>query len=131
MGQIFHPYEPDQGLLLPPSLRDWLPEDHLAHFVSDTVDELDLEPFLGKYRQREDGRGQLAYHPALMLKLLIYAYSAGVFSSRRIERATHRDVAIRYLCAGTHPDHDTICKFRRENLEAFRESFVDVPGAGA
>ena len=78
------PYEPDQALLLPPSLSDWLPDGHLARFVSDTVDELTLAPFLKKYRQREDGRGRVAYHPRLMLKLLIYSYCAGIFSSRKI-----------------------------------------------
>jgi transposase/IS5 family transposase len=126
MGQIFHPYEPDQGLLLPPSLRDWLPEDHLAHFVSDTVDELDLSAFLSKYEQREDGRGQLAYHPALMLKLLIYAYSSGVFSSRRIASAIEDQVSMRYLAAGNLPSHRTIARFRLEHLERFQGVFVEV-----
>lgn len=126
MGQTFHAYEPDQILLLPPSLGDWMPESHLAHFVSDTVDELDLRPFTSKYEQREDGRGQLAYHPALMLKLLIYAYSTGVFSSRRIASAIEEQVAMRYLAAGNLPSHRTIARFRLEHLERFQGIFVEV-----
>lgn len=84
MAQLFRPYEPHQALLLPPSLDDWLPANHLARFVSDTVDALDIGPFFKKYREREDGRGRVAYHPKLMLKVLIYAYSTGIFSSRKI-----------------------------------------------
>jgi transposase len=109
-------------MLLPPDLRDWVPEDDLVHFVIEAVDRLPLESFRVNHR----GTGDKQFPPHMMLALLIYSYANGLFSSRRIERATHRDVAIRYLCAGSHPDHDTICKFRRENLEAFRESFVDV-----
>lgn len=126
MGQTFHPYEPDQALLLPPSLRDWLPEDHPAHFISDTVDELDLSGFLRKYEEREDGRGQLAYHPGLMLKVLIYAYSIGLFSSRRIAAAIEEQVALRYLTAGNFPSHRTIARFRLEHLEDFQALFVEV-----
>jgi transposase len=125
MAQTFHPYDPDQALLLPPSLREWLPGDHPAHFISDTVDELDLSAFMRKY-QREDGRGQLAYHPALMLKLLIYAYSIGIFSSRRIEAAIDEHVALRYLAAGNSPSHRTIARFRLEHLDAFQALFVEV-----
>ena len=112
----------DTPMLLPPDLRDWVPEDDLVHFVIEAVDRLPLKTFRVNHR----GTGERQFPPHMMLALLIYSYANGLFSSRRIERATHRDVAIRYLCAGTHPDHDTICKFRRENLEAFRESFVDV-----
>jgi transposase len=126
MGQMFHPYEPDQALLLPPSLRDWLPDDHPAHFISDTVDELDLGAFLRKYEQREDGRGQLAYHPGLMLKVLIYAYSIGLFSSRRIAAAIEEQVALRYLTAGNFPSHRTIARFRLEHLDDFQGLFVEV-----
>jgi transposase len=107
---------------LPPDLRDWVPEDDLVHFVIEAVERLPLESFRVNHR----GTGDKQFPPHMMLALLIYSYANGLFSSRKIERATHRDVAIRYLCAGTHPDHDTICKFRRENFEAFRESFVDV-----
>ena len=112
----------DTPMLLPPDLRDWVPEDDLVHFAIEAVDRLPLKTFRVNHR----GTGERQFPPHMMLALLIYSYANGLFSSRRIERATHRDVAIRYLCAGTHPDHDTICNFRRENLEAFRESFVDV-----
>jgi transposase len=126
MGQTFHPYEPDQGLLFPPSPREWLPDGHLAHFVSDTIDALDLAPFLEKYAEREDGRGQLAYHPALMLKVLVYAYCVGLFSSRKIAAATLEHVALRYLSAGLQPSHRTIARFRLENLGRFQALFVEV-----
>jgi transposase len=126
MAQTFHPYDPSQALLLPPSLRDWLPDGHPAHFFSDTVDQLDLSAFLRKYEQREDGRGQLAYHPALMLKVLIYSYSVGIFSSRRIAAAIEEQVALRYLTAGNFPSHRTIARFRLEHLDAFQALFVEV-----
>jgi hypothetical protein len=103
-------------MLLPPDLRDWVPEDDLVHFVIEAVDRLPLKTLRVNHR----GTGERQFPPHMMLALLIYSYTNGLFSSRRIERTTHRDVAIRYLCAGTHPNHDTICKFRRENLEAFR-----------
>lgn len=109
-------------MLLPPDLRDWVPEDDLVHFVIEAVDRLPLE----KFRVNHRGTGDAQFPPHIMLALLIYSYANGIFSSRKIERATYRDVAVRYLSAGTHPDHDTICKFRRENLDAFRESFIDV-----
>jgi transposase len=109
-------------MLLPPDLRDWVPEDDLVHFVIEAVDRLGLE----KFRVNHRGTGDEQFPPHMMLALLIYCYANGIFSSRKIERATHRDVAVRYLAAGTHPDHDTICKFRRENLDAFSEAFVDV-----
>ncbi len=112
----------DTPMLLPPDLREWVPEDDLVHFVIEAVDRLPLENFRVNYR----GTGAKQFPPHMMLALLIYSYANGLFSSRKIERATHRDVAIRYLTAGTHPDHDTICKFRRDNLKAFRDSFVDV-----
>jgi len=109
-------------MLLPPDLRDWVPEDDLVHFVIEAVDRLPLE----KFRVNHRGTGDAQFPPHMMLALLIYCYANGIFSSRKIERATYRDVAVRYLTAGTHPDHDTICKFRRENLDAFRDSFIDV-----
>jgi transposase len=126
MAQTFHPYDPDQALLFPPSLRDWLPDDHLAHFISDTVDELDLSAFMSKYERREDGRGQLAYHPRLMLKVLIYAYSIGLFSSRRIAAGVQEQVALRYLSAGNFPSHRTVARFRLEYLDEFQTLFVEV-----
>ncbi len=109
-------------MLLPPDLRDWVPEDDLVHFVIEAVDRLGM----AKFRVNHRGTGDEQFPPHMMLALLIYCYANGIFSSRKIERATHRDVAVRYLSAGTHPDHDTICKFRRENFKAFSEAFVDV-----
>lgn len=90
---IVRPYEPDQQLLLPPSLREWLPDDHLVWFIADTVDQLDLKAIVAGYR--ESGQGNQPYHPAMMLKLLIYAYSSGVFSSRRIARHIDENFAFR------------------------------------
>jgi transposase/IS5 family transposase len=126
MGQIFEPYEPDQAHLFPASPKDWLPEGHLAFFVSDTVDELDIEPFVVKYAAREDGRGSLAYHPRMLLKVLIYSYAVGVFSSRRIATGLEDLVALRYLSAGNRPSHRTIARFRQENVEHFERVFVEV-----
>jgi transposase/IS5 family transposase len=126
MGQLFEPYEPDQALLFPPSLDDWLPDGHLARFISDTVDELDLEAFFAKYRVREDGRGRIAYHPRMMLKVLIYAYCEGIFSSRKIAAGLENLVALRYLAAGNQPSHRTIARFRQENVQHFEALFVQV-----
>ena len=109
-------------LLLPPDLRDWVGEDDLVHFVIEAVERLPLSTFAVNDR----GSGDPQFPPTMMLALLIYSYANGVFGSRRIERATYRDVAVRYLCADTHPDHDTICSFRRNNLEAVAAAFVDV-----
>ena len=111
-----------QPYLLPPDLREWLPEDDLAHFVVAAVERVPLCAF----RVNERGTGSAQYHPRIMLALLIYCYANGIFSSRRIERARYRDIGVRYVTANTHPDHDTICKFRRENCEAVHESFVQV-----
>ena len=120
----FRPYEPDQQLLLPPSLRDWLPPDHLAWFISETVDQLNLREILDGYR--DGGQGNLPYHPAMMLKILIYAYATGVFSSRRIARQIEENIAFRVLAAGNAPDHRTICRFREQHLAAFERLFVQV-----
>ncbi len=119
MGQIFEPYQPGQALLFPPSPRDWLPEGHLAFFVSETVEQLELSAFYAKYEQREDGRGNCAYEPRLMLKLLIYADCTGIFSSRKIAAGIEDRVPLRYLAAGAAPSHRTIARFRQEHLEAF------------
>jgi transposase len=115
----------DQHLLLPPDLRDWLPEGHLALFVSDVVDELDLSAIVDAY-ERGDGRGQPPYHPALMVKLLLYAYCTGKPSSRKIERATYEEVPYRVLAADQHPDHDSLAEFRRRHLDALAGLFVQV-----
>ena len=108
--------------LLPPSIEDWLPEEHLAHFVGDIIDQLDLSALIGRYR----GAGSAAYHPAMLLALLIYGYATGTYSSRRIERATHDSVAFRYLAANAHPDHDTLCAFRKRFLKEIEALFVQV-----
>jgi len=109
-------------LLLPPDLRDWLPEDHLAHFVVEALDTLAMEGA----RVNERGTGDAQYPPRMMLGLLCYAYATGVFSSRQIERATYTDVAMRYLSGDTHPDHDTLCTFRRRNGALLEQAFVGV-----
>ena len=126
MGQVFYPYEPDQTLLLPPSLREWVPEGHLAHFVADSVDALDLQALYARYERREDGRGQLAYEPRLLLKVLIYAYAVGLFSSRKIAKAVEELVPLRYLAAGHLPSHRTLARFRQEHSEQFQGLFVQV-----
>lgn len=111
-----------QQLLLPPDLREWLPSDDLAHFVLEAVERVDLS----KFQVNERGTGSAQYHPRTMLALLIYCYANGVFGSRRIERATYRDIGVRFITADLHPDHDTIAKFRRENEAAFAECFLQV-----
>jgi transposase len=124
--KTFKPYTPDQLLLLPPALQDWLPEGHLALFISDVVDHaLDLSPILATY-ETGDGRGQPPYHPALMVKLLVYAYCTGKPSSRRIEKATYEEVPYRVLAADQHPDHDSIAAFRQEHLQALAGLFTAV-----
>lgn len=111
-----------QALLLPVDMREWVPKGDLSHFVLAAVERVSLEQF--EYNER--GTGNAQYHPRMMLALLIYCYANGVFGSRRIERATYRDIGARYITADRHPDHDTICKFRRENFEAVVESFLQV-----
>ena len=122
MGPRFKHLDRDTPLLLPPNLRDWLPADHLVHFVLEAVETLDLRGF----RVNERGTGDEQFPPSVMLALLIYCYATGTFSSRRIEQATHDSVPVRVLTADTHPDHDTICTFRRRNQALFTECFVKV-----
>jgi len=123
--KVFRPYEAGQNLLMPSSLGDWLPEDHLAYFISDVVERsLDVSPIIRWYEER--AQGQPAYHPVMMVKLLLYAYSTGVASSRRMERETRENVAFRVLCAGSHPDHSTISVFRQTHLTALGELFIQV-----
>ena len=124
MSTTFRPYEPDQMLLLPADLRAWLPEGHLAHHVSDLVDGLDLTAFYGPYEG--DGRRNAPYEPRMMVKVLVYAYATGVFSSRGIARKLEEDVAFRVLGAGNFPQHRTLCEFRRRHLSDFRKLFVEV-----
>ena len=109
-------------MLLPPDLRRWVPADHLVHFIMDAVGELDLRGA----RVNERGSGDEQYPPRMMLGLLIYSYATGIFASRQVERATHENVAVRLLCADTHPDHDTICRFRRANRGLLASSFAQV-----
>lgn len=109
-------------MLLPVDLRDWVPEDDLVHFVISAVETMEL----GSVRVNSRGTGSKQYPPGMMLALLVYCYANGVFSSRRIERATFRDIAVRYLTGDTHPDHDTICAFRRDNGELIEEAFRQV-----
>ncbi len=124
MAKTFRPYVPEQELLLPPSVQDWLPDDHLAYFVSDLVDELDLSAIVAPYDAEE--RGFPPYHPVMLTKVLLYAYCVGVYSSRKIERRLMEDVAFRVLAAGNQPDFRTISDFRRRHLAALQDLFVQV-----
>ena len=124
MPTRFRPYHPDQGLLLPPDMRDWLPEGHLAHHVSDLVDGLDMTAFYAPYEG--DGRRKSPYEPRMMLKVLIYGYATGVVSSRGLARKLQEDVAFRVLAAGNFPSHRTLCEFRRRHLGDFKRLFVEV-----
>ncbi len=118
----FRPVDRKTSYLLPPSVEDWLPEDHLARFIVEAMERIDLSPLTRAYA----GRGSAAYHPEVLLSLLFYGYANGVFSSRKIERATYDSVAFRYLGAGSHPDHDTLATFRRRFLEELSGVFVQV-----
>jgi transposase len=111
--------------MLPPSLHDWLPENHLARFVAEVVDHLDLSEIYSCY-ECKDGRGLAAYHPEMLTRLLLYGYAIGESSSRRIEQATYDNVAFRYLAADQHPDHDTIASFRQQHLESLSGLFVQA-----
>ncbi len=120
----FRSYDPDQSMLLPPSLHDWLPEGHLAYFLRETILELDLSAILDTYDSSKGGSP--AYHPVMMTQLLAYGYCVGVRSSRKIERATHEVVPFRVLAANQHPDHDTISEFRRRHADALAGLFVQI-----
>ena len=124
MGKSYRPYYPDEELLLPPSLRDWLPEDHLAYFVSDVVDNLDLSAMDAVYGTEK--RGQPPYDPLMMTKVLVYGYCIGVFSSRRIERRLVEDIAFRVLAAGNQPNFRTISDFRKIHLQTLAGLFEQV-----
>ncbi len=125
MSKNFRTCDLDQPFLLPPSLQDWLPESHLARFVAELVPGLDLSKIYGFYGRR-DGRGKAAYHPVMMVRVLVYGYCVGVMSSRRIERASYDDLAFRYLCADQHPDHDTIAAFRQQHLPVLAQLFTQI-----
>lgn len=118
----FHPIDRDTDFLFPPSVQGWLPEKHLARYIANVVESLDL----GAIERAYAGRGSDAYHPATLMSLLIYGYATGVFSSRRIERATYDSVAFRYLACNRHPDHDTLATFRRRFGAEFEALFVQV-----
>jgi transposase len=123
MATRFMNIDRDTPMLLPVDLRDWIPADHIVHFILDAVGTLETSLFCVNAK----GSGSEQYPPQMMLALLIYSYATGRFSSRDIERATHTDVAVRYICGGEHhPDHDTICEFRRRNRQAFEAMFVKV-----
>ena len=109
----FRAIDRQTGFLLPPSVDEWLPEKHLARFVVEVIDGLDFRAMSGRYR----GSGSASYHPALLLGVLVYGYATGVFSSRKLERATYDSVAFRFIAANDHPDHDTIASFRRRFLK--------------
>jgi len=125
MNKRFRACSLDQPFLLPPSLQDWLPENHLARFIADITAELDLSDICAHY-ERRDGRGKSAYHPLMLTRLLLYAYCVGKPSSRKIEKATYDDVAFRYLAADQHPDHDTIAAFRQGHLQSLASLFGEA-----
>src|SRR5438270_13739428 len=116
MAKTYRPYVPEQDLLLPPSLHEWLPEDHLAFFVSDLIDHLDLSAITSSYEDEE--RGYPPYHPVMLTKVLVYAYCVGVFSSRKIQRRLMEDVAFRVLAAGSEPEFRTTADFCEGHFNA-------------
>jgi transposase len=118
----FRPTDRETGFLMPPSIDEWLPERHLARFVVEVVEGLDLRAMSGSYR----GSGSASYHPTVLLSLLIYGYATGVFSSRKLERATYDSVAFRFIAGNEHPDHDTIAVFRRRFLKDIEGLFIEV-----
>ena len=118
----FRTIDRQTGFLLPPSVDEWLPEKHLARFIVEVIDGLDLRAMSGSYR----GSGSASYHPRMLLGILVYGYATGVFSSRKLERATYDSVAFRFIAANDHPDHDTIAAFRRRFLKEIEALFVQV-----
>jgi len=124
VSKTFRPYEPDQIFLMPASMREWLPSDHLAYFVSDVVDQLDLNAIMERYAGEE--RGYPPYHPVMMVKVLLYAYCVGVVSSRKIEKHLCEDIAFRVLAANNTPDFRTISDFRKDHLQALAGLFLQV-----
>src|SRR3981081_2796253 len=118
----FRQIDRETGFLMPPSVDEWLPERHLARFIVEVVAGLDLSSMSGSYR----GSGSASYHPKVLLGLLVYGYATGVFSSRKLERATYDSVAFRFIAANDHPDHDTIATFRRRFLPQIEDLFVQV-----
>ena len=124
MPTSYQPYAPDQDLLLPHSLKEWLPPGHLAHYISEAIDALDLSAFFKRYEA--GGSRNQPFHPAMMVKVLVYGYATGVFSSRKIARKLHEDVAFRVLAAGNFPKHRTLCDFRALHLSELAALFVQI-----
>ena len=122
MAVVFIPIDRDTPYIFPPSVQDYLPDDHLARFVVDIVEQLDLSHLSAVYT----GRGSKPFHPALLVALLFYGYATGVFSSRKLEKATYDSIAFRYICANTNPDHDTIASFRKRFLKELGALFVEI-----
>ena len=118
----FIPSDRDQPFLMPPDLRDWVPKDDLVHFIIAAVQRVDMT----KFAINHSGSGSEQYNPRMMLALIIYCYANRIFASRKIEQATHLNVCVRFVAVNTHPDHDTICTFRRENFSAIEETFLQV-----
>ena len=124
MNKTYLPYDPDQQLLLPRALQEWLPEDHLAYFISDIVDQLDISGITARYEQER--RGGPPYNPRMMVKVLLYGYCIGVSSSRRMAQRLHEDIAFRVLAANNTPDFRTISDFRKDHLAALSGLFLQV-----
>jgi len=122
MSKHFRPWKIDQTQLLPPSVQDFVDADHLARFIVEIVGQLDL----GAITRQYSGRGSKAYPAEMMVSVLFYGYATGVFSSRKLERASHDSLAFRYICANTHPDHDTIATFRKRFLGELKDLFVQI-----
>jgi transposase len=118
----FRPIDRDTGFLTPPTVNEWLPTQHLARFIAEVVESLDLRAII----ESSQGKGSAPYHPSMLLATLLYGYATGVFSSRKLERATYDSVAFRFIAANQHPDHDTIANFRRRFLKEIEGLFVDV-----
>ncbi len=118
----FRSYDRSQRMLLPPDLKEWVADDDLAHFIVEAVERVDMRAF----HVSRTGSGKAQYYPRMMLGLLVYCYASGIFSSRRIEQATYRNVSVRFIAANSHPDHDTIAKFRRDNATAFQVAFTQI-----
>ena len=125
MGKSFRADDLNQSLLFPPSLHDWLPDNHLARFLADVVSALDLESIYSSYNEK-DGRGLSAYAPAMMVRVLLYGYATGVYSSRKIQGKSYDDVAFRFLSADEHPDHSTLAEFRKRHLQALAGLFMQA-----
>jgi len=124
MSKTFRPYDRDQMFLMPLSMRDWLPSDHLVYFISDVVDMMDLSAIMRRYEGEE--RGYPPYHPVMMVKVLLYAYCIGVPSSRKIAKRLEEDIGFRVLAANNTPDFRTISDFRKDHLEALGGLFLQV-----